>query len=313
MLKCNVDTVKKRLYRTKLNASLPPKEKLPRSSVKGRLALLTKLLIQEYPKTPFSDIPGKLREVYKVEGELPSYKAFERFLKQSNFKIVKLLKKPLISVINMQKRIEFAENYLEKAPEFWEKVIWSDETMVRSLPKSIEIFVKTNQSDWREKMAQNHQIQNGGFGVMFWGCFSGLGLGPIVAIQESLNSEGYLELLKEYLLPEIRATEEQVVFMQDNAPCHKSKAVTEFLRRENVQTLDWPPQSPDLNPIENLWSIIKRRIKKQFSTPKTRDELIEQVFSVWENIDSELAGNLNNSMIKRLKEVLEKKGRSINY
>ena len=58
---------------------------------------------------------------------------------------------------------EFAENYSEKALKFWEKAIWSDKTMVRSLPKSIEIFVKT--SDWRKKMAQN-QIQNGGFGVI---------------------------------------------------------------------------------------------------------------------------------------------------
>ena len=84
MLKCNIDAVKKRLCRTKLKASLPPKEKLPRSSVNGRLALLTQRLMKEYPKTPYCNIPGKLREVYKVEGDLPSYKAFERFLKKSN-------------------------------------------------------------------------------------------------------------------------------------------------------------------------------------------------------------------------------------
>ena len=79
---------------------------------------------------------------------------------------------------------------------------------------------------------------------MFWGCFSGLGLGPIVAIEETLNSEAYIELLKEHLIHEIRAVGDNVVFMQDNAPCHKSKAVVEFLKRENVTTLDWPHREP---------------------------------------------------------------------
>ena len=110
VLKINAETVMKRIYRTKLSSCLPPKEKLQKSSIKGRLAILTKRLIQEHPKT---DIPGQLRELYKVEGDLPSYKAFERFLNKSNFKIVKLLKKPFIGAINIQKRIEFAENYLE--------------------------------------------------------------------------------------------------------------------------------------------------------------------------------------------------------
>ena len=312
-LNCGKSAVKMRISRAKLVAGMPPKEKLSRSTIKGRLANLTKRLIREHPKTPYSDIPGKLKELYDVKDDLPSYKAFERFLKRSNYKIVKLLKKPFVSSVNMTKRIDFAKNNIEKSPEFWDKVIWSDETMVRSLPKNIEIFVKTNQTDWREKMGQNHQVQNGGFGVMFWGCFSGLGLGPIVAIEESLNSEAYIELLKDHLIPEIKAVGGNVVFMQDNAPCHKSKAVIEFLRQENVTTLDWPPQSPDLNPIENLWALIKRKLKKKFSTPKTRDQLIDQVFEVWEDIDSDLRNNLVKSMTNRLKEVLEKKGRSINY
>ncbi len=312
-LNCKKSAIRMRIARAKLVAGLPPKEKVSKSTVKGRLAHLTKILIREHPKTPYADIPGKLRELYDVQDDLPSYKAFERFLKRSNYKVVKLLKKPFVSSVNMIKRIDFAKNHAEKGPEFWDRVIWSDETMVRSLPKSIDILIKTNQSDWREKMAQNHQFQNGGFGVMFWGCFSGLGLGPIVAIEETLNSEAYIELLKEHLIPEIRAVGDNVVFMQDNAPCHKSKAVVEFLKRENVTTLDWPPQSPDLNPIENLWALIKRKLKKQFSTPKTRGELIDQVFAVWEDIDSQLRNNLIKSMSNRLCEVLLKKGKSINY
>ena len=148
---------------------MEPKVKVPKSIIKGRLAIACKDLMLKYPRTPYSDIPGKLRELYGFDGHLPSYKTFERFLKAANFKIVKLKKKPFISRINMEKRINFAKKYVKKPIGFWKKIIWSDETVVRSQPKGIDVFVKTNSREWREKMGQNYQIQNGGFGVMFWG------------------------------------------------------------------------------------------------------------------------------------------------
>ena len=76
-----------------------------------------------------------------------------------------------------------------------------------------------------------------------------------------------------------------MVFMQDNAPCHKTNLVMDFLARNRIQTLDWPPQSPDLNPIENLWAIVKARRFKKFGIPRTRIELIEQIFEMWNAID----------------------------
>ena len=75
-----------RISRAKLVAGMPPKEKLSRSTIKGRLANLTKILIRDHPKTPYSDIPRKLKELFGIEDDLPSYKAFERFLKRSNSK-----------------------------------------------------------------------------------------------------------------------------------------------------------------------------------------------------------------------------------
>ena len=69
---------------------------------------------------------------------------------------------------------------------------------------------------------------------------------------------------------------------QDNA------SISPSLQLENVPTLDWPLQSPDLNPIENLWAIVKAKLKKNFSTPKTKSELIDQVFAVWEDINFEI-------------------------
>src|SRR5204863_357974 len=88
----------------------------------------------------------------------------------------------------------------------------------------------------------------------------------------------YLELLKVVLIPEIEAADINMTFMQDNSPCHKSSKVLDFLRKNNINLLDWPPQSPDMNPIENLWAIIKARRKKKFGVPTSKNEYSISVF-----------------------------------
>ena len=152
---------------------------------------------------------------------------------------------------------------------------------------------------------------------MFWGCFSANGLGPLVALEGNQNQHSYLQTLQDYLLPEIEAAREEfevdMIFMQDNAPCHKTNLVMDFLRDNKIRTLDWPPQSPDLNPIENLWAIIKARRYKRFGIPRTKEELIEQMFAIWEEIDQELLDTLVDSIENRLKEVVRLGGRTTKY
>ena len=78
-----------------------------------------------------------------------------------------------------------------------------------------------------------------------------------------------------------------------------------------LQTLAWPPQSPDLNPIENIWAIIKQKLYSENSFPSSRKEIIDGVIKYWEEIDGDLLKRLSDSIPKRLREVKRLNGKSV--
>lgn len=101
------------------------------------------------------------------------------------------------------------------------------------------------------------------------------------------------------------------IFAQDNAPCHKSKVALEYFREKQIQLLPWPAGSPDLNPIENLWAILKTNVAKRF--PKTRAQLEDIAMDEWQKISQETVKNTILSMTTRINQVLERNGGKCDY
>jgi hypothetical protein len=244
---------------------------IKKSKFEPAVMLKVKELARENVELSIRDLHGELVKLFP-EKAIPSATTIHGILKGSGFKMLKLLKKTLIWPRNQLKRVQFCEEMANYGPAFWDTVIWSDETMVRQRPKSQEKRIRVHSSDNTHESLINPQVHSGGFGVMFWGCFSKLGLGPLVALEGTMKAANYVELLRDTVLPELAAAGRPMTFMQDNAPCHKARVVMDFLAENNVETLDWPPQSPDMNPIENLWAIIKQKRQKNmvYLCPKTR-------------------------------------------
>ena len=307
------ETVRSAYKREIQKQLLPPKEKVSKSKINGRLSLHLKNTLEEDPFQTYSELSNKLKLECPNVSEAPGKHSVRRFMIKNGYNLSKLPKKPFISSINQEKRLIWSKNLIEKPSDFWDNIVWSDETMVRSNPQHKDLFVKVRKGEIRQKNLVNAKSQNEGVRVMFWGCFSKHEMGPLVAVDGILNGEKYKELLEKHLLPIFENSDRQLIFMQDNAPIHKSKLVTEFLADHGIPTIELPAQSPDLNPIENIWAILKAKRARQKSTPKTRRDLIDQMTELWANFEIDFRQNLSNSLPKRLSEVIKNKGKQTTY
>ncbi len=122
----------------------------------------------------------------------------------------------------------------------------------------------------------------------------------------------YIETLEEYL-PTI--LEHDSIFMHDNAPIHNAYKVQDWLRDKGIELIGWPPYSPDLNPIENLWKRLKDEIIRAHPKLKTignsnedMDYLIECAKEAWESLKEEMLNKLAEGMQKRVDAVKKANG-----
>jgi len=105
---------------------------------------------------------------------------------------------------------------------------------------------------------------------------------------------------------------EPMIFQQDGAPAHTANKVKEWFRNQKINVLEWPGNSPDLNPIENLWELLKRKLAAK--CPKNMQDVIFWLKYIWcREITPELCARLVNSMPRRLRTVLSKKGGQTKY
>lgn len=151
--------------------------------------------------------------------------------------------------------------------------------------------------------------------VMIWSVICGRGLGRLQIVNGIMRQDQYVTILKERLIPQLQEwfPNGNCIFMQDGAPCHTAKSVKKFLNDNNILLLDWPGNSPDLNPIENTWELLKREISKEKITNKTT--LIEKIIFNWNHNEKLKQNALNciHSMPRRVKAVIEAKGGSSKY
>ncbi len=149
--------------------------------------------------------------------------------------------------------------------------------------------------------------------VMIWGAMSSAGVGLFCFLKTNVIAPDYQDILEHFMLPSADQLfkDADFIFQQDLAPAHTAKSTKRWLNDHGVGVLDWPENSPDLNPIENLGCIVKRKMRNK--RPKNADELKATVKETWASIPPQQCHKLITSMQRRIEAVVKAKGALTKY
>ncbi|XDV18669.1 hypothetical protein PO909_024315 [Leuciscus waleckii] len=220
---------------------------------------------------------------------------------------------PFLSAEKRKLTLQFTRAHQNLTIHDWKSILWSDET-------KIELFgLNSKRYVWRKPGTAHHlsntvsTVKHGGGSIMLWGCFSAAETGRLVAIEGKMNAAKYRDILDENLLQsalDLRLGR-RFTFQQDNDPKHTAKITKEWLHNISVTVLEWPSQSPDLNPIEHLWRDLKMAVHQRL--PSNLTELERICKEEWQRIPKSRCEKLVASFPKRLMAVLDQKGASTKY
>ncbi|KAG1935365.1 hypothetical protein F2P79_019229 [Pimephales promelas] len=244
---------------------------LPRSGPPHKISPRGVSLIMRTVRNHPKTTRGELMNQLKAAGTTVTKETVGNTLRRHGLKSCSARKVPLLKKKHVQARMKFAIHHLDDSEEAWKKVMWSDET-------KIELFgLNSTRRVWRAKNTEYNPKNT---------------IPTVKHVRELKMGRGW-------------------VFQHDNDPKHTAKATKEWLKKKHIKVLEWPSQSPDLNPIENLWRELKIRVARR--QPRNLKDLEAVCREEWANIPAEMCTNLVTNYKKRLTSVLANNGFSTKY
>jgi transposase len=226
----------------------------------------------------------------------------------------KAIRKPLLSVLDRRRRVKWCIERKNWTHQQWSRVIFSDESNFQIVNRKTRPFVRRFSNEKYNSRFVQKTIQAGGGSIGVWGCFAGTGIGDCKVYSGRMNSILYKETLENALLPSSsrlipRGKDWQ--FVQDGAPCHTANSIKEWFAQKKIKKVEWPPRSPDLNPIEHFWAEIDKQLSNhQITSLSQLEQLIEKY---WRAISKSYCSRLSESMSKRVRMCIKAKGGYFKY
>lgn len=215
---------------------------------------------------------------------------------------------PNLTAQHKENRFKFAlEHVLWKKK--WNSVIFSDEKKFNlDGPDGYKFYwhhIKMHEINYSTRVM-------GGGGIMVWVGFCYDEKLTIQIIDKRMNSLGYFNMLDRSLKCFLDDNKDNdYVFQQDNAPCHRAKNTIKWFAKNNVETMNWPALSPDLNPVENIWSDMSKIVYSNGRQYNSLQDLNTAILLAWALIPQENLRLYAKGMQKRMTDVLKAKGGKI--
>ena len=206
--------------------------------------------------------------------------------------------KPLLRLINKRKRL-----------------LWAGKFEVHE--NNRRVYVRRRPAERLSNQCLKSTVKHGGGDIQVWGPFSVIGIGSLYKIKGNLEKKQYHSILQRHAMPSgKRLCGRGFTLLQDDDPKHSnSNLCKKYIKNKEGQgelkLMELPPQSPDVNPIENLWDHLKREKIRHSATSKER--LWEVLCQCWTSIEASTLQNLVKSMPKRVQAILKAKGGHTNY
>lgn len=265
-------------------------------------------------RNPSMSIPTLQREFRHATGARISLATIRRRIFESGLRCRRPIRVPQLQHRHRLHRLQWSQEHIQLPQQFWNTVLFSDETRICVNSDSRRIRV------WREptraaQLAHARPVRPfAGGNAMFWAGIMASDRTELVLIDGTLTGQRYITQVLE---PHVRlwrgAVGEDFVFMDDNARPHRSQAVNQYLETQGIRRLEWPAMSPDMNPIEHVWDMLSRAIHSRRNPPRTRQELVVAAREEWEILPQEAIDNLVNSIRARMQACIDAHGGNTLY
>ena len=214
--------------------------------------------------------------------------------------------KELLTEDQMNERVKWCEAMRDF--DNFDKVIFTDETGYW--------LEDIKQKGWfpKTRTYTPAEIESSGK-LNIWASISMAGKVDIHIFEENFNAILYEDILRDVLVPSARELYPEGCYLQRDSKVHRANNITNYLNSRGAEiildSIPWPSYSPDLNPIENLWAILKANIKKRL--PKALEELKDIIMKEWDNLNDDYVRNLCFSIHNRIEMCIKNKGARIDY